>query len=572
MEFKIKPFHKNSYPRQGILIKSPDAKVWLQEVYKMGVDPENTFMYPLPDVIPNEIYGCLVVLGEGVRITDVGRNSYMQCINNRLFIPENTIVFPELNAIEWRKQFTANTYVMHQAIGLVELTEEIDWNLLLEMPQAAHAEITLPAKGIYIPQTIRSFSIEADEEKLARDIEKQVGTTDAKDVPFNMDKIRKGNQREIDKLLKYLEQHPEQALALGIPLDVLGSSRGQGGGRFVFGKTGGRLLDSNSSLRIVLYVIVAIVALFFIIGFLYSNNSNRISGFPFIVIFLVCRFIYSGLNKNATGTAGYGDSGKAITMADDKFAILKNRYEQLATDYAAQKKYQKAAGIYLKLLKNNFKAAEALEDGGYYGEAGAIYLKYCKDKSLAAACFEKGKLYAQAIDIYKELEATEKVADLYTFLQKEKEAMIYYEMVTEDYVKSKQYVKASLVYRKKMKQPLKAQALLLEGWHNKLDPHNCLNNFFANIENTDALVREIKRFYADELEESRKEAFLQVIKIEFHKHESLQAAVKEIAYEIIAGCIDSKPSIASELIGFNPKDKSLSKDIMKFKASKMRKE
>ena len=85
-------------------------------------------------------------------------------------------------------------------------------------------------------------------------------------------------------------------------------------------------------------------------------------------------------------------------------------------------------------------------------------------------------------------------------------------------------------------------------------------------------MHEIRRFYIHELDDSRKEAFLAVIKVEFHKHESLRAAVKEIAYEIVAGCIDSKPFMASELISFNPKDKSLSKDILKFKASKMRKE
>lgn len=573
MEFKIKPFHKNSYPRQGVLIKSPDAKVWLLELYKMGVDPEDTFMYPLPGVTPNEIFGCLVVPKDGIRITDVGRNSYMQCLNNKLFIPENTITFPELNEIEWTKQFTADRYVMHQDIGLVELTVQIEWSLLLEMSNPGQAEIRVPLAGIYIPNTIRSYSIEADEKKLAEDIENQVGRADtAKDVPFNMDKIMKGNQREIDKLLKYLEKHPEQVLTLGIPLDILGSSRGGGGGRFVFGKTRGNLFDSESDLRTVLYVLGVVVVLLFLIFLVFNNSSSKSSAFPIFIIFLVGRFIYWFLNKRGSDTRRWNNSGRAATIADDKFAILQSRYEKLANEYVAQKEYQKAAGIYLKLLKNNFRAAQVLEEGGYYGEAGAIYLKHCKEKAHAAECFEKGKLYTQAIDIYKELGETEKVGDLYTHLKKEKEANHYYEMVAEDYIKNKQYVKASLVYRKKMKQPLKGQALLLEGWHSRLDAHNCLNNFFTNIENKDVLIREIKRFYSDDLEENRKEAFLQVIKLEFHKHESLQAPIKEIAYEIIAECIDNNPLMISELIGFNPKDKSLSKDVMKFKASKMRKD
>ncbi len=122
-----------------------------------------------------------------------------------------------------------------------------------------------------------------------------------------------------------------------------------------------------------------------------------------------------------------------------------------------------------------------------------------------------------------------------------------------------------------MKQPLKGQALLLQGWHQNLDAYNCLNNYFVNIENTELLLNEIRRFYANELDKSKQETFLQVIKIEFHKHQSLQVPLREIAYEIVADCIETQPNIASELLSFNPKDKSLTKDIMKFKASKMRK-
>jgi hypothetical protein len=225
--------------------------------------------------------------------------------------------------------------------------------------------------------------------------------------------------------------------------------------------------------------------------------------------------------------------------------------------------------VYLKLLKNNVRAAQVLEEGGYYGEAGAIYLKYCKNKIAAANCFEKGKLYNKAIDIYKQLEQTEKVGDLYLLLNQEDEAGRFYKMVAEDYVSKKQYIKASLIYRKKMNQPLQAQALLLEGWHKNFDAFNCLNNYFTNISGADILIAEIRRFYIKELDEKRKETFLKVIKVEFNKHEVLEAPIKDIAYEIIADCIKTNPLIASELTSFNPKDKSLTKDIMKFKAAEM---
>src|SRR5690606_27037133 len=133
-----------------------------------------------------------------------------------------------------------------------------------------------------------------------------------------------------------------------------------------------------------------------------------------------------------------------------------------------------------------------------------------------------------------ELNEWEKVGDLYALLKQENKAMRYYNMVAEDYVKKNQYVKASLIYRKKMSQPLKGQELLMAGWHKKMDAHNCLNNYFTNIDNTELLLAEIYRFYREGLEESRREAFLQVLKIEFHKYEALQHALREMAYEIVA--------------------------------------
>lgn len=576
MEFSIRPFHKNSYPKRAVLIKGDNAAVWLHETYKMGLDPNDAVMYALPGAVANQLFGCLVVPKASFK-ADVRNNSFMQCINGRLFIPENTIIFPELAKTEWDKHFPGAAYVMHPDIGLAELEEEIDWGTLLQLPQEARAVITTPSKGVYIPQAIRSISIDADKDALAESIEKQAGEG-AEAIPVNLEKVMQGNQREIDKLLKYLEKHPEAALSLGIPLDTLGSFRGGGGGSYKFGSSRETRSESRFELstegRILIYVLVGFIVFILLIALLNRTGGGGSGMMPFFLIILVGRFMFwlfrRGSNDDAPRRAPQQSSGRATTIDNDTFADLQKKYTQLAEDFVAQKEYQKAAAVYLKLLKNYWKAAQVLEEGGYYGEAGAIYLKYCKNKHHAAECFEKGRLYNQAIEIYKELEQTEKVAELYALLNQNEEAMRYYGMVAEDYISKNQYVKASLIYRKKMDQPLQAQALLLEGWHKKLDAHNCLNNYFANIENPDALIAEIKRFYKDELESSRGDAFLQIIKIEFHKHEALQAPVRDIAYEIIASRLDATPFIASELIAFNPKDKTLGKDVMKFKASRVK--
>jgi len=58
------------------------------------------------------------------------------------------------------------------------------------------------------------------------------------------------------------------------------------------------------------------------------------------------------------------------------------------------------------------------------------------------------------------------------------------------------------------------------------------------------------------------------MKQEFKKHQDLEELTKNIAYEIVADKISTKPEIASELISFNPKNKSMIKDVMKYKLKK----
>ncbi|WP_259014669.1 hypothetical protein [Emticicia fluvialis] len=508
MVFEIKPFHKNSFPRKGILIKGSDAREWLQGIYKLGIDPEKARIYALPDNTANKIFGCLVVPEKGIEPIDIGSNNYMQCINNKLFIPENTITFPEISQAEWSRQFSGHAYVMHPHIGMVELTEEIDWSQLIKLPDVAEAEITRPSEGIYIPDKLHSISIQADENSLAKSIEEQVKTDAAYDLSLNIDKLMKGNHREVDKLLELLKKHPEKALLLGIPLDVMGSYRGGGDGKFKFGKTIGGESREGSKIGLAARIWVLIAAIVFIAVFF--TNKKDASSIP--VILIAIWLIYKAFKASPDGNRR---SSRAARIDMSKFETLQNQYEKLAKDFVAQKEYHKAAAVYLKLLNNPFMAGQVLEEGGYYGEAGAIYLKHCKDRDRAATCFEKGRLYMKAIEIYKELQQPEKVADLYTLLKNSKEANRYYEMVIEDYIKNKQYVRASIIYRKKMKQPLKGQALLLQGWHQNLDAYNCLNNYFVNIENTELLINEIRRFMPMNLKKASKKPFYRLSRLNF---------------------------------------------------------
>ncbi|MEP7094012.1 MAG: hypothetical protein ABI793_08130 [Flavobacterium sp.] len=582
MELKLNINTKNTYPKGGIFIKNAAAEVWLHEIQSMGLALDDVNVFPVPGMRANELSGCLIVFNQSTsKIGDIGKNNFYQLAANKLFIPENTFVSPELTEEEWYKLFSEKYHFLHPETGLVELEDEINWTDLIQFPKSKEIVITEPSKTVSIPQFITSMRIEVDQEKILEGIENPVSEEEMiEKLPFNMKKLLNGNNREMDKFLAYLEKNPEVAMKLGVPLDTLGTGRGGNAGSFSFNAGIGslfnfawirRFLDNlssgeNSSTGFFRY---GFVLLFVVLarsckGSELKSNLPPILVFIGIVIFVIFMIsLWAGSQSGSSGSAG----GGSFLIDSNRFAALQNKYEKLAEQYAANKEYQKAAHIYLKLLKNHHKAAEVLEKGELYPEAATIYLKYHKNKQKAAVCYEKGHAYKEAIELYKELNEDEKVGDLYAILNNKSEADKYFEKVILNYKMNFQYVKASLIYKNKTGNISEAQELLLQGWRTNKDAGKCLNNYFANI-SVKELPAAITGIYESELNDSNKEKFLELLKHEYDKDKTLEDLTRGIAYEIVAEKVDKKPEIASQLIGFNRSNESFIKDVMKFKLKK----
>ncbi|MBL7880204.1 MAG: APC family permease [Chryseobacterium gambrini] len=257
MELRIKPFPKNNYPKKGLLIKGSSPLVWLYEMEILGIDLHEVQSFPIPSTEPNILYGCFLVFKSMVP-NEIGRNSYFQCVDNRFFIPENTVFYPKVNPEEWQN-IDAEYLIMHPEFGLVKLNEEIDWISIIQNPEISEDKVRKPSKGVQIPQKIESFTVEMDDEKVLESLEKpQTEEEWMKNLPFDMKKVMAGNKKEIEKYLKYIEKYPDRAVELGVPLDIMGTSRGDGFGIFkfknswlekLFGKKEEDNLDGKSSGR-----------------------------------------------------------------------------------------------------------------------------------------------------------------------------------------------------------------------------------------------------------------------------------------------------------------------------------
>ncbi len=315
---------------------------------------------------------------------------------------------------------------------------------------------------------------------------------------------------DTQKLLDMLQQNPLEALKYAIPLDENGSNRG---------------------------------------GSLGGFNLSRIWG----------DFSLFGGNSSRGGSGGGG------SFASENYYALQKQYNDTAEELIRQKKHKEAAFVYLKLLKNNNKAAETLEQGRLFQEAASVFLKKCSNKQRAAECYEKGNMTLDAIRLYEEMGENEKVGDLYMSINRRKDAFVFYEKVGKRYEEVNQYVKASLIYKEKMGETRRAQILLLSGWRQNLDAANCLGNYFSNISDEDALKTAIKKVYESQVPTENYGLFLQILKPLYQKKEFLADEIREISYEIIARENKNTPSIISELAFFNPNNRFITKDAIRFK-------
>ncbi|HLO53110.1 MAG TPA: hypothetical protein VK169_02420 [Saprospiraceae bacterium] len=567
MNLRIKPWTKNTYPLQGILIKGTDLKHWLYQLQILEIDINSVPIFAIPDTSPNSIWGCFVVLKQVIsnnfRLQNV---QFCQCIQDILFIPEFSTLYPKINPSELAILFAKCPHIFHPEFGLFELENPINWQDVLEIPSPQNCLITEPRVAAFRPQAIHKIEIKAlPPEELLKNMEENTfpkketfiekplnwkekikyqllksvfSTSESGDGANQIEKanwftnmasmlsqllpsgdklfekfenefenLEKRNRSEMEKLMQMFKSNPEEALKYAIPIDNEGTNRGGDIGTF--------------------------------------SLSQRWKSF------------------NLFSNSGVSGSGNVL-LQDDSMAKLQQQYYQVATNFIKEKNYEKAAFVYMKLLKNSQMAANTLEDGKLYPEAAALYLKYMNNKERAASCYEKGRMTSDAIGLYKELKMYEKVGDLYQSINNRKEANEHYSYVVENYKTTNQYVKASLLLRNKMEDKSSAQDILLAGWKEQKDSFNCINNYFVNIEDVQILSKEIDRIYRKETNVRNKPEFLKALIYEHKKDALLATQTKEMAYEIVSELANTNPGILNELSAFN-KDAQLSKDIVRYK-------
>lgn len=573
MKLEVKISTLNHYPLRGFFIKGTLPQHWLIELQSLNFNLKQVELYPIPDNSANSIWGCLVLANETLTSKDVGKHELSQAVFPNFYIPEKTNLNTNISKNDRTQLFPdegSGIHTYHPAIGFAHLEKALNWQNLLALPKEKYRYIFQPAKRVFIPSKIKSYQLKAVEpeavinnlehnvfpekkpmpdeklnlyEKLKFAVYKllfkqekngqQTGIKQKTKPTFflklldrlseslfpkklddwatkmqkDFEELSQRNKKEVDKLLDMLKANPEEALKYAIPLDNNATFSGDMGGNYTMQKI--------------------------------WNNFSLFTG-----------------NRTSSG------SGLA---SSEYYYQLRQQYENTAQNLIESDQYEKAAFIYLKLLKDKYMAANTLEKGEFYEAAAALYLKPSANKFKAAYCYEKGNMFKQAIQLYTELKEFEKAGDLYIKLNQPLLAENFYNKMALIYIKQKNYIKAASILRNKIHDNHKAQETLLQGWELGLAPYKCLKEYLSYIKTDQQIIAEFNSIYANKVNSRNSTSFIKVLKNAFNKNKNIAPDIKLLAYEMIAKETQTTPKFIDHLRAFNLEDKEITKDIMRFR-------
>lgn len=159
MDLKLIPSNKNKYSLKGLLVKGKHPEIWMTEMNALGINLNQSVVFPIPGPVPNSIWGCFIEEYESNRNADFRLNQRTQMIADVLFIPEKTDLFPAFEMDEIKALCKKEKYIWHPEFGLYKLVDTVDWNVLIHTPIMQECEVQKPEPPIHIPTKIKSFQV-----------------------------------------------------------------------------------------------------------------------------------------------------------------------------------------------------------------------------------------------------------------------------------------------------------------------------------------------------------------------------------------------------------------------------
>lgn len=387
------------------------AREWLQELMAWDCPHRQVQVLPLP-TSPSNRAPCAALMVAPTSVAAGPKCVPYHCRANRLYLPSEGSIWPPVTDAELHVLLQDRIYVWEPQSGLAAF-EPSPWlrpDQLLQPPDSeggawlpAPEAVTLAPRVIALAALLPPDSdeaVQAGQEDIGQDTDKAGGlprseqeskpgamgaaSTKGKQLAAGAAKMAAGmlpgswaerlgawadqrrqevdrtveadQNREVERLMKIMEENPDEGLKYAPPLASDMAHRGETPG-------GGSLAprDTNFSL----------------------------------------------------GRLGGSGPAQSWSVSNANYFRLKSQYRNAANRELALKRYRRAAYIFAELLGDFRAAAGALTAGKHYRDAAALYAQKLNSPREAASCLERGGLLSEAIELYVELEQFEKAGDLY---------------------------------------------------------------------------------------------------------------------------------------------------------------
>lgn len=548
----------------ALLITGSSPAAWLNEIALLGLDPHHAECYAVPESIRSiKPCGLFVILKNGAAIQTISHSHLYGCIGNKLYVPVNASLYPEVSSDEMSKLLLWDRQVFHPNIGLIgfEKSDAIDLADLFSFTEPlasrwsfAHPGLE-PKKQLEVIKVIPPTANDViDDFKEALDTKPLSDIPKANNEPSSIqkfaDRLKRGALKGVKAIIDLVPEGPPSA-SPGLlnhldnwvvrNLDELERRRNAELNRLL------NMFDENmeEALR---YAIP-----------LDSHHFNRGTASP------SWQLSARNTNFNLNGLRG----GQKVDAWDigSHYSDLRSKYLAAAQKAINAKDFKKAAYIYAHLLGDHHSAANALEQGKHFREAAALYKDHLKNLVAAAECLERGGLIHEAIELYTEMNRYEKAGDLCKSIGQPDRAEWYYERTIGIALAGNHHIEAARLMADKLEQTARARETLLNGWEHGNQPEPCLKRYFELGAKEGSLSHEVQHIYVHHTPASKRKHYLEALAHinKLNDNEELHETSRTIAYNIISEeASEGKLDNLNAIKNFLPADKLISSDCSRF--------
>jgi len=176
---------------------------------------------------------------------------------------------------------------------------------------------------------------------------------------------------------------------------------------------------------------------------------------------------------------GGGHRSDAWDVPADLQRKLREQYWAAANRETRLGRHRRAAYIYCHLLGQFSLGVVALVQGRHFHEAALIYRDKLNNLRAAADCLANGGLLSDAIPLYVELEQFVTAGDLHGRLEQHEQARACYREATQRLMKSGDILNAARLLETRLSEPDEALGVLAATWPGQDPSGACLEEWFA---------------------------------------------------------------------------------------------